>query len=262
MPDSNLRVAFAKLQSELGFFLGYGRGALYSEPAWDAYTQRTIDQFTEAGCRRVYQAYKYWSFLCPVASLTLASGSSTLELPLDWSGANGDCLVVPATGNSRTRTLHFANSGRVRAAIAEYPSMTGIPEMVCEEPIRGTKVDSPQKNQLRFYPVADQAYTVQVAYYLVPAATEGKLPYVYGGPELAQLFVDACLAEADNLLFGRLGDRQQIFSASLKTAIENDQRHKPTDLGLNTTWERYSDREKPVRQYANGGVSWSGVRPG
>lgn len=260
--DSTLRTNFTQLQSNLGHWLGFGRGALYSEPAWDAYTQRSLDQYTEMGTARVYQAYKYWSFLCPVASLTLLSGTSTLELPLDWSGHNGDCLCVPTTGNSRQRVLYFTNSGAVRAAAAAYPSMTGIPEMMCEEPLRGTVIDSPQKNQLRWYPLADQNYTCQVAYYLVPAATEGKLPYLYGGAELSNLFLLSCMEMAGVLAYGTVGNVGMSYQKELATQIQNDQRHKPTDLGLNTTWERYSERGKPVRQYANGGVSWNGVRPG
>lgn len=259
MLDTELRTSYSKLQSELGFWLGYGRGAEFSEVAWDAYTTRTLVSLIEGALRRVYTAHK-WLFLKPNTEFTLASGANTIPMPLDWAGHESEAILqLDSSGAAPYCTIPWVGPQRVRVMLGEFPSVTGPPEMIAEEMLRGVKVDLPQQGQLIVYPVADQAYTLNIEYYMMPPAALAKLPYVYGGPQYSQLFIDACLCEGQNLLFGRLGDRQAIYNESLAVAVELDMRQKPRNLGLNTTRER-----EPGTQRRRGlaGTTWAGVSPG
>jgi hypothetical protein len=233
MADSTLVSDYADLQSEVGFFLGYGRGAAAGDLAWTEAQERTIDAAVREGLRRFYFFGHPWSFLRPVGEFKLLSGQSTIACPPDWGG-HYDPLIVKDSG-SRSSALRFGLIGSVYRMHAERPDVTGRPVMVCEEPWSDPDHSKGQRFRLHFWPAADGDYTVQVQYYLAPDALSGTLRYAYGGPQFAQARIDACLAAAELQVDGQAGPRERAWQQSVAAAVVLDSRNKPMNLGRNTT---------------------------
>lgn len=222
----SLAAAYRDLTGDVGHYLGYSRGAGNGESTWLSTQQGNIDRCVKGGMRKFYFCGYDWSFLKPIASLSLASSGQTILLPEDFGGIEGDLLLtddtrvvyrIPVTGDTRHR--HGLS-----------PSATGEPQVVEVEPIKGTGFGQ-QRFQLRVWPIADQAYTLQCRYYVNPDYLSGAFRYAYGGPQHAETLLEACLSVAEILLDDMSGVHAQEFEKLLEISKDLDRRNKPQTLG-------------------------------
>lgn len=214
------------------FFLGWGRGARSpnTDTAFTTPQQQAVDRCIKGGLRKFYFSGVNWSFLQPVASLSLASAANTAALPADFGGGEGRITVTQASG-VLWGPLEFGSIGDVYQAESAFPATTGRPQMACVEAIKGTALAASSRSQLRVWPLADQAYTLKFRYYVNPDYLTGLLPYAYGGPEHAQTLLEACLAEAELILDDAATVHAQAFQQSLASSKDVDRRKKPENLG-------------------------------
>src|SRR5438552_16657040 len=97
MAEPTLSLAIDDLRGEVGFFLGFGRGAPKGDATWTTQQLATIDSAVASGLRQFYfpppvegQASSYdWSFLKPIVTLAVASQTRTTPLPDDFGGLEG-----------------------------------------------------------------------------------------------------------------------------------------------------------------------------
>lgn len=239
MAESTLTVAFRELQAEIGQFLGWGSGAYYGQAAWDARKQGVIDSGTRKGLRRFYfsallpgePAAHDWSFLRPTASLILPSAATILSLPDDFGGMEGTAQILAATDNSLPFPIMQVGIGRIRSLFAPDAAATGPPEYVAVVPVKGAATG--QRFELHLFPGADQQYTVELEYYILPDCLTGTLPYCYGGAPHSGTILEGCLAAVERDEDNARGVHEQHYQELLAASISYDRNLKAQTLGYN-----------------------------
>jgi hypothetical protein len=240
--ESTLSLSFNDLEAEVGEFLGFGRGALYGDPAWTIKQQQEIAAVRKSGERQFYMTAAFpelgieagyeWSFLKPVATLAISSNSQTMPLPDDYAGMEGE-IEISASTTITWWSLQVVGVGQVYHQYSVSPTTTGRPLMCCEEPLKGTTGTQGQRYQLRLWPVPDQAYTLKFAYYVNPDAMTSANPYSYGGAEHSETLLESCLAKAEQRLDDAMGIHTALFKERLLASVQMDRRKKPQSLGYN-----------------------------
>jgi hypothetical protein len=241
MAESTLTIAFRELQGEIGLFAGWGRGALvYDDPAWDARKQQAIDSATKKGMRRFYfsammpgePAAHDWSFLRPTAALSLPAGATSIQLPDDFAGIEGSGQIVAGVDEDRPHEIEVVGVGRIRQLSTAAPTETGPPRYVAVVPFKGTSPVAGQRFQLQVYPQADQAYTVDLEYYLLPDYLTGALPFCYGGAVHSGTILEACLAAFERDMDDAMSVHEAHYQTLLAASISYDRNLKPQNMGI------------------------------
>ncbi len=239
MSEPTLSLTYDELRGEVGFFLGLGRGSAQGGSAWSNDDERTINFVVKSGLRRFYypsdpevapSGYD-WSFLKPVASLSLASGASTLRLPDDFGGLEGQVTVSSSTGGYAP--IPVVGEGMIRQRFAESPSATGRPLMAALRPLKGTTGAQGQRFELFVWPTADATYTLQLAYYVAADYLNTAFPYHLGGSVHAETILESCLAIAEQRLDDAMTVHTMAFKERLLASINHDRKNKPQSLGYN-----------------------------
>lgn len=234
MPESSLNIAYLELQKDIAFFLGWD-----TDP--DTRPEReqiALDSFTKSGLRQFYfpppmdgQATTYeWSFLRPVATLTLLSGEQSVALPDDFGVLDSNVTIF---STDASWPLKVFGEGYIRAAYLGIPDRTGRPEMVAVAPIKGTNINQSQRFSLLAYPIADQDYTLKLAYSILPEYLSGTHPYAYGGAAHAETILASCLAIAEQRGDDSMTVNTVKFKERLAASIGFDRRLKPQQYGYN-----------------------------
>lgn len=267
MAESTLSLALTDLEQTVGDFLGYGRGTAGGDSAWTARQQADITEAVKSGQRQVYftvavpelgiPAGYDWSFLRPTATLTLESGAATLLLPDDFGGLTGE-ITLSADGSS-WRQLRPYPVGTVYGRQQSLPDTTGCPTVCCVEPVKGTSALKSSRQQLRFWPTADQAYTLKVSYSVLPDALDGTRAYAYGGAQHAELLRAACRKAAEETFDDSRAVWAAIFREQLAAAVAQDRRQKPQRFGYNGDRHPWEDGTPSGGRAGFPGVTINGV---
>ncbi len=230
MAESSLNVPMKGITGRLGNFLGYGYGAENGEKLWTARQQIRITDFCDSGLRRFYFAHT-WSFLRPVASLALASGENTVQLPDDFGTIEGPVTLAPEDGIGWRLTV--GNAPFVHNLIASHPDATGRPAWCAVSPLRRTTPARSPRADLIFHPTPDAAYTATFPYHLIPAALTSAHPWAYGGAMHVETIIASVLAVAEERLNDERTVNREAFVELLAMSVANDSRNKAHDLGYN-----------------------------
>jgi hypothetical protein len=245
MAESTLALNYADLQSEVGFYLGFGRGssAPYNDTTFSTTQQQTVDACIKSGLRSFYypdalegqDAAYTWSFMKPVATLTLGNGQVTIPLPDDFGGIENRMSVnQQGQPGNMFWPVEIVGVGQVYQAQTNLPTTTGRPQMACVEPLKlKDGILSGQRFQLRFFPIADAAYNCIFAYYVNPDYLTNPWPWPYGGMMHAETIRLACLAAAEAYVDDRMQVNAQRFQDRLRASITADMKTKPQTLGYN-----------------------------
>lgn len=257
MTDQSLAVSYIEVAALTGRYLGFGRGAtFYEELAWNTKQARDIKENVKSGLRRFYEtppidhfdpgAYE-WSFLSPVATVTLKSGEQTIELPDDYASVTGQLTLV-ADDSISSVPINFFGPYRVYEQYAQQPSTTGRPLMACEEPLKGRSSILGQKMRLKVWPIADQDYSLNIPYRINAPALSGEFPFAYGGQQHHETIVASCIAAAERNNDDKKAEKWADFMERLQTSIRLDRLNKPQFMGRNR--DRSDVDERYARQSA------------
>lgn len=268
MPESTLATAYTNLTQAVGIYLGYGDGLTV---AWTSDQTANILYCVRVGLAQFYRppvvppyGLHDWSFLKPVATLTLPSGSQDLPLPDDFGGFEG--MVTAQVSGGTTRfwwPIKLMPEGAVRAEQMRLPTTSGPPQMVGLQWLKGTTLNAGQRAQLTFWPLADTDYTLRFQYYLLGDMISGQAPYVYGGAGHANTVLASCkyVAERDLDDIGD-GPQKMGFYEALAASIGHDRKSKPQSLGYNgdrSDW--VFNRTNPGQRFHGwnyGGITYQG----
>src|SRR5207248_9395430 len=141
-------------------FLGFGRGADFGDPAYTTQQSQDIDFCVASGLRQFYfpssvdgtpSSYD-WSFLRPTFTIPFASGASTVALPDDFGGMEGQLSLVTTTTTAAPWNIQWQNEGRIQQMYQQTPTMTGPPMFAVVQPLKGTAGDRGQRFQLFLFP--------------------------------------------------------------------------------------------------------------
>lgn len=240
MPESSLNTAYTDLLAEVGQFLGPGRDST----VWSTRESTMFLNILKSGLRRFYwpaplegQNVSYeWSFLRPVATLTLLDEADTITLPDDFGVLDGEITISSASEINFSIPIY--GEGAIRAAYSRAPTSTGRPMMAGIVPLKGTTVNSSQRFELLVFPTADADYTLQMAYTIHPNFLSGTLPYAYGGPAHAETLLESCLAVAEQRLDDAMTVHTVAFRERLAASVSYDQRLKRQQFGYNGDGQR------------------------
>lgn len=262
MAEPTLNLRMTDLEQEVGDFLGYGLGTNGSQTAWTTYQQSDITRSLKIGLRNFYYpvlngVLYEWSFLKPVASLLLASGTVDADLPDDFGYLAGPILLVQSNRSYREVPI----TGQVRSWNSLYPDRTGVPEGFVVEPLNNTTAARSTRYRLHGYPTADQDYTISVRYSVNPDFLTNTAPYVLGGAPHAETVRCACLAAAEATKNDARGIWETKYQERLAASVAYDRKLKPEHLAYNgdcsdEKWRRYS---WPRDRYTNF-VTFNGVQ--
>lgn len=270
MSESSLNLKKADLESKVGIFLGWGGGENLADTPWTTMQKNRIKDAVDSGYRQFITpspdqngASHDWSFLRPVASIALANGSQTVQLPDDYGSLEGTITVTQSSTDSMW-PVQVTGEGRIREMYAKLPSATGRPVWAAERPIRGTGHERSSRYELVVYPEANEAFTLEFSYYLLPEALTDANPYCYGGMQHAETILESCLAVAEERINDERGLHSQKFVERLAASMAIDRRNKAQLLGYNG--DRSDVRDSgywPWREkYLSNQITWYGNLPG
>lgn len=258
---------YSDLLGEVGFFLGFGRGAGFGDQAWTSRQQTTLDYVVKGGLRQFYypppvagERTGYdWSFLKPTVDFTLQQGHREVQLPDDYGGLEGQVTVVATAQTTQPWYIEWENEGRVRQRYSTVPSMIGAPMFVAEQWSKtGPTALGSQKAHLLFFPQADQDYQLQLPYYVNPNYITTQAPYCYGGAQHSETILESCLAIAEQRLDDMSGVHGAKFNERLAASIAMDRKSKPLRLGYNADRSDRPDYDRSIIHWWAGPATYAG----
>lgn len=254
--ESTLTYTLDDLQAAVGEYAGYG-------PTVSSYTTNglaRVNKSVKEGIALVYSPGQYeWSWLKPVSTVILAEDANTVLLPDDFNWLQGSIIPASSAGEAQF-SIPVVGEGQVFAREAISSTTTGKPQMACVQSLKGTDLNQSSRSQLKVWPIADQEYTLQIKYSLLPNALTDARPYFYGGAAHAQTFKAACIAAYESNYDGGPGVQWQKFQALLANSIETDRKRKPNLPGLNL--DRSDMMDPDPRHWTYAPMSVNGVIPG
>ncbi len=238
MPEPNLNLKYADFLSEVGFNLGWGRGP------WNSRHTTELQAIVPQGLQQFYtpppttqggESYR-WSFMRPIRTLTIPSGTREALLPDDFGGFEASYVYIRTGENSAVVPARVCGDQAIADAYARNINMTGRPRLVADQWMPGTTSTRSQRAKMVFFPEADADYTMEVQYYILGEALTTTHPYAYGGSNHRNTVMQSCLAVAETKIDGlppMQGPQWQLFMMYLATSISVDQRRKSRTVGYN-----------------------------
>ena len=105
-----------------------------------------------------------------------------------------------------------------------------------------------QRQEILFFPQPDQAYVLLYEYEAYSGALSATYPYLLGGMQLAELYIESCLAVAESRLNEEVGNHTSQYQALLVDAVARDRKRDPRSYGQMGRVEDSHDRR---RRYGN-----------
>jgi hypothetical protein len=230
--ESTLSVGLPELRQAVGYYLGMGHGV---DVAWTASQILEIDGVVQSGIRRVYyppainanvSGYE-WSWLRPDTTIAISvAGGYDYDLPDDFGRLIGvlhyakdkylPSLVVVAAGKIQDMRAAGEITGPPTYAATRYKSSTGA---------------AGQKQEIIFFPTPDASYTLSYEYEAYNGALTVSYPYPLGGMQLAELYIESCLALAESRIHDEVGIHMQQYQALLVDAISRDRKRGAQTYG-------------------------------
>ncbi len=266
MAESSLAIVWQEHCSRVGSYMGWGRGVNYADPPWSVQQQFEIDGIVASGLRNFYfpapldgdsSVYEF-SFLKPTATVVLPNGASTIPLPDDFGGFEGD-LTIATTPNTVWFPIKLTNEGSVRVKYSALPTATGRPIMAALQPLKGTTYTQGQRWQLIIWPLADQNYTLAFQYWILPDYLGVPFPFAYGGAQHSETILESCLAVAESRLDDTSSVHQMAFKQRLAASIGQDRKNKPQSYGYNGDRSDCHGHRRNWRDFQGGRYTYNGV---
>lgn len=233
--ESTLATTYDEIRERIGFLRGFGT----DKDEWTDAQKERINFSMRDGLRMAYSAFD-WSFLKPTIEFTIPSASSSVQLPDDFHYLCGDIYFVSDT-LAYLRPLTVENDGKVMLAQQKTPNYTGPPTIAAVRSATNPTGMEGQRQELIYWPTADQDYTVRFKYSVLPGALSATRQYPYGGASFSQVLLAACQAASESSVDGQPGAFMQLYQLELQKAIAQDRRrgaevisHRNRDVRLDT----------------------------
>jgi hypothetical protein len=238
MAESTLSLSLTNIKSAIGAYLGISRTAAN----WSAENLADVVRIINAGERQVYSpsipalsergkpSTHVWSFLKAMATITTANGTQSYDLPDDFSGfIRHDGAVVMygielAFTTSKDWPLTVVEDWRVLEKIQAGTSMpTGITQPLLASVIPKTFTQSTgQRWQIKMWPTPTSTLLINGRYRMTPNAISSDNNFPHGGEPFAELFLESCLAAAEEMMNDQSSVHRERFREMLVAAVALD----------------------------------------
>lgn len=238
MAESSLSVGLPELRAEVGFFLGYGRTA----GTWSAGQLAEIDTIVQSGVRRVYYppaihpglpAYENistvgyeWSWLRPTTDLDIVAGVADYSFPDDFGRLVGAFHYPP---DAHRASVVIVSVGKLLSMRA-FNNQKDAPRYAA---VRYKQSDGTggQRQEVLFHPEPNAPWTLSYEYEAYSGALTDAAPYPLGGMQLAELYIESCLAVAESRVDDELGQHNRQFELLLVDAVARDRKRGARNFG-------------------------------
>lgn len=226
MPDSNLSLTYDELRQRIGKERGHGTDI----ERWSDSEKENIEFIIKDALRTFYSGSGYeWSFLKPLAELTIANGTTSLVLPADFGFLIGNIYFdEPAFSTPLMVVGDVQDILRMR----QQSETSGRPSIAAFSVMGAPGQTHNQRQTLEFWPEASDSYDLVCRYSVLPDALSSTSQYCYGGQMHAETIKEACLAASEKF-DGVQGLHSQLYMQCLNASITNDRKLKPQSLGMN-----------------------------
>src|SRR3990167_2763787 len=242
--------SFRYFMREVGDVLEYGRDQnLWSEEQFSrakAILDRGLFQFyfpppLPVSENKTAKAPHEWSFLFPVASLTLVADTETYDLPNDFAGILRDFvytdtdatwripIVNPESlrqakdkGNLSDLDTDVLDTTTVRTSVSGTDDPTGLPTVACIEPKAHTG-GTRQIYQVTFYPPPHKALTLSYRYQIQPVPISDDVPWPLGTTAHTETILASCLLCAQERYGKGSPNARTIFLEKLSASVGQDE---------------------------------------
>lgn len=215
-------------KQKVATMLGYGAAS----SLWTDAQTNEIDSFVQAGIRRVYypadaqnKGYK-WSFMRPETTLSVEDGDAEYDFPAGFGSMRGrfhfddEELYPPveeiSVGDMRDLWARVSTSGPPQYAAIFWNSSSNT---------------AAQTQSVKFWPEPDADYTLHYQYEAKANALSSAAPYPLGGQEIAEVYVESCLALVEQYKAGKPGAHTQQYVFLLNDAIARDRQRGAKRFG-------------------------------
>ena len=242
MAESSLSIGFVDLKQAVGHFLGYGA----TETQWTATQAAEIEGVVQSGVRRVYyppavnaETLGYeWSFLQPTTTLTVTAGVADYDLPDDLGRLSGDLHYA---ADQRRPPVILVSLGTL-LSMRSHEERSDAPAFMATR-FKASDGSTGSRQEVLLYPEPDVEYVLTYEYDAYSGKLTDEYPYPLGGMSLAELFLESCLAVAEQRVNDEVGSHTAIFQALLVDAIARDRKHGARYFG--PMGHRESDSRRP-----------------
>ena len=230
MAESGLSVAWTGLKQAVGRLAGYGT----TIGNWNSAQVATIEELVQSGIRRVYYppstapqiSGHNWSWLRPYATLALVDEDYDYDLPDNFGRIIGPFhydaeeyrspIIVIAPGVLLDKRTQYGATGYAEYVAIRYKT---------EDRTTGSRQEA------IFYPTPDVDKTVHYSYEAYSGPLSDTYPYPLGGMELAELFIESCLAVTELYMKDEVGIHNQQFKEMLVEAVMRDRNRGAKHFG-------------------------------
>lgn len=173
---------------------------------------------------------------------TEIADTSKYDLPDDFGRLVGGLNFSPNAYRRAIEVVPIAQILEMRAinAVTSYPLYAAVR-------YKESDGSSGQRQEILFFPQPDQAFVLHYEYEAYSGALSDSYPYPLGGMQLAELYIESCLAVAESRLNDEIGNHTAQYQALLADAIVRDGRRDARSYGQMGHVEEFSDRYRRGR---------------
>jgi hypothetical protein len=232
--DGSLGLTRGYLKRLAGKELGFGP----NPASWTHRQEQEVNTALNTGLRKFYSPMvlpgeKYaheWSFLRPIAQLTLVEDQYRYDLPADFSMLLGPFLYAPGQ-NTLYQPIILVGEHQVRQRLSrdETSNRPTLAAIVAKTPDAGTGT----RWEVLFDCGADDDYTLTFRYQCDPYQVNADQALPYGGTVHSQTVLESVLSACEEQA-GKRGLHSQRFVEELARSVGHDRKAAtPDTLGYN-----------------------------
>lgn len=233
----SLSVTRESLRRDVARYLGFDR----ESDNWSDSEAEDVDTVLSIGLRQFYRPPRLpgerqshqWSFLRPLGTLTLTSGTGDYTLPEDFGDLDGDLFYVAQ--DFAPRRIRQVNEGRILELRQRdwYTTTSSYPQEAAIVPIQSDGT-AEQLYRLMVWPLPDGDYQITYRYYARQLDLSCDVSVPLGGREHAETIRASCLAAAESFLDDARGVKYEDFLTQLQASVDFDRRaNSASTLGYN-----------------------------
>jgi hypothetical protein len=232
MAESGLSIGFTDLKQAVGRLLGFGT----TVNNWSAARTTIIEDLVQNGVRRVYYpgaiparqdlAGYDWSFLRPYATLSLVASDWDYDCPDNFGRLIGP---IHYAADEYRDPIVQVSAGMILDRRSQY-NETGYAE-ICATRYKTEDRTAGSRQELIVYPTPDANKTCSYQYEAYSGPLSDSYPYPLGGMQLAELFIESCLAATELYMRDENGIHNQQFQVLLIDAIMRDRNRGARQFG-------------------------------
>jgi len=141
------------------------------------------------------------------------------DLPDNFGRLLGGLHYPP---ESYRRPISIISAGRLEDLLAQITT-TGTPHQAAVR-YKSSDGTSGQRQEIMFFPPPASPWTLSYEYEAYSGALSDTFPYPLGGMQLAELYIESCLAMAETRVNDEIGEHSAQFQALLIDAIARDRK--------------------------------------